>query len=95
MTILGNSQHPEHHSLVAGDDLILECEVSRSNAPVEWYCNGKLLNPDLRTHIESRGTVRKLVLTCLELSDTGEYMCDAADDKMIILVRVQGNETAI
>ncbi|XP_041940393.1 obscurin-like protein 1 isoform X4 [Alosa sapidissima] len=89
VTILGNSEHPEHHSLVAGDDLILECEVSRSNAPVEWYCNGRLLNPDSRTHIESRETVRKLVLTCLELSDAGEYMCDAADDKMIILVRVQ------
>ncbi|XP_048094825.1 obscurin-like protein 1 isoform X11 [Alosa alosa] len=89
VTILGNSEHPEHHSLVAGDDLILECEVSRSNVPVEWYCNGRLLNPDSRTHIESRETVRKLVLTCLELSDAGEYMCDAADDKMIILVRVQ------
>ncbi|XP_012689427.2 obscurin-like protein 1 isoform X9 [Clupea harengus] len=89
VTILGNSEHPEHHSLVAGDDLILECEMSRSNAPVEWYCDGRLLKPDSRTHIESRGTVRKLVLTCLELSDKGEYMCDAVDDKMIILVKVQ------
>ncbi|KAL2081273.1 hypothetical protein ACEWY4_023126 [Coilia grayii] len=89
VTIVGNSEHPEHHSLLVGDDLILECEVSRSNAPVEWYCNGRLLLPDSRTHIECRGTVRKLVLTRLELSDAGEYMCDAVDDKTIILVKVQ------
>ncbi|XP_028846712.1 obscurin-like protein 1 isoform X9 [Denticeps clupeoides] len=89
VTILGNAEKPEHHSLVAGDDLILECEVSRSNAPVAWYRNGQLLRANSRTHIESQGTVRKLVLSGLELSDSGEYVCNATEDKMLILVTVQ------
>ncbi|KAG5834021.1 hypothetical protein ANANG_G00282200 [Anguilla anguilla] len=89
VAIVGNSESPEKHSLLAGDDLILACEVSRSNAPVEWYCNGRLLSPDARTHIDSYGTVRKLVLTGLRPSDSGEYTCDAVDDKMTTLVKVQ------
>ncbi|XP_035248898.1 obscurin-like protein 1 isoform X7 [Anguilla anguilla] len=89
VAIVGNSESPEKHSLLAGDDLILACEVSRSNAPVEWYCNGRLLSPGARTHIDSYGTVRKLVLTGLRPSDSGEYTCDAVDDKMTTLVKVQ------
>ncbi|KAJ8349563.1 hypothetical protein SKAU_G00246930 [Synaphobranchus kaupii] len=89
VSIIGNSESPENHSLLVGDDLILACEVSRSNAPVEWYCNGRLLSSDARAHIDSYGTVRKLVLTGLRLSDSGEYVCDAVDDKMITLVKVQ------
>ncbi|KPP71884.1 hypothetical protein Z043_109162, partial [Scleropages formosus] len=87
--ILGNSESPEHHSLLTGDDLILECDVSRASAPVSWYHNGSLLSSDSRTHIESHGTVRKLVLSRLEPSDSGEYTCDAIDDKMITIVKVQ------
>ncbi|KAI1899478.1 hypothetical protein AGOR_G00062210 [Albula goreensis] len=89
VTIIGNSESPENHSLLAGDDLILACEVSRPNATVEWYFNGKLLSTDSRAHIDSYGTVRKLVLTGLRPSDSGKYICDAVDDKMITLVKVQ------
>uniref|UniRef100_I3JA80 Obscurin-like protein 1 n=1 Tax=Oreochromis niloticus TaxID=8128 RepID=I3JA80_ORENI len=60
--IIGNAGHPEHHILVAGDDLILECEVSRPNATVEWLWNGKILKPDTRVKIDSYDVVRKLVL---------------------------------
>ncbi|XP_048835456.1 obscurin-like protein 1 isoform X13 [Brienomyrus brachyistius] len=89
VTILGNSGSPEHHSLLAGDDLILECEVSRASATVDWYCDGKLLSSDSRIHIESYGTVRKLVLSRLQPSDSGTYTCDAIDDKMSTIVKVQ------
>ncbi|XP_072556525.1 obscurin-like protein 1 isoform X4 [Paramormyrops kingsleyae] len=89
VTILGNSGSPEHHSLLAGDDLILECEVSRASATVDWYSDGKLLSSDSRTHIESYGTVRKLVLSRLQPSDSGTYTCDAIDDKMSTIVKVQ------
>ncbi|XP_063069286.1 obscurin-like protein 1 isoform X18 [Engraulis encrasicolus] len=89
VTIVGNSERPERHSQLPGDELILQCEVSRPNAPVEWYCNRRLLVPDSRTLIECQGTVRKLVLKRLELSDAGQYMCDAVGDKTIFLVKVQ------
>uniref|UniRef100_A0A3Q4HVI0 Obscurin-like protein 1 n=1 Tax=Neolamprologus brichardi TaxID=32507 RepID=A0A3Q4HVI0_NEOBR len=87
--IIGNAGHPEHHILVAGDDLILECEVSRPNATVEWLWNGKRLKPDTRVKIDSYDVVRKLVLSGLQPSDSGEYICDALDDKLITIVEVQ------
>ncbi|XP_053185183.1 obscurin-like protein 1 [Scomber japonicus] len=87
--IIGNSGHPEHHMLVAGDDLILECEVSRPNATVQWLWNGEILKPDTRVKIDSYDVVRKLVLSGLQPSDSGKYICDATDDKLITIVEVQ------
>ncbi|KAK2839512.1 hypothetical protein Q5P01_013252 [Channa striata] len=87
--IIGNSGHPEHHILVAGDDLILECEVSQPNATVQWLWNGEILKPDSRIKIDSHDVVRKLVIAGLQPSDSGKYICDANDDKLLTIVDVQ------
>lgn len=92
MTIVGNSIDPDYQDMVAGDDLILACEVSRANAPVHWYCNDRLLTDDSRTHIESYGALRKIIISNVQQSDSGKYVCDAVDDKMISVVRIQGTE---
>ncbi|KAK1166274.1 obscurin-like isoform X1 [Acipenser oxyrinchus oxyrinchus] len=90
VTIIGNSDSPEHHSLIAGDDLVLSCELSRSNATVEWYCNGKpLSSEDSRICIETIGSVRQLVISGLRPSDSAEYICNAGDDKMVTTVTVK------
>ncbi|XP_018516550.1 obscurin-like protein 1a [Lates calcarifer] len=89
VTIVGNSIDPDYQDMVAGDDLILACEVSRANAPVQWYCNDKLLTSDSRTYIESYGTLRKIIISNVQPSDSGKYMCDAVNDKMISVIRVQ------
>lgn len=90
MQIIGNSGHQEQHILVAGDDLVLECEVSRPNATVQWLWNGEILKPDPRVKIDSYDVVRKLVLSGLQPSDSGKYICDAIDDRLITIVEVQG-----
>ncbi|XP_054643858.1 obscurin-like protein 1 isoform X15 [Dunckerocampus dactyliophorus] len=87
--IVGNSGHPEHHILLAGEELILECEVSQPNATVQWLWNGEILKPDTRVKIYSHDVMRKLVLSGLQPSDSGKYVCDAADDKLITIVEVQ------
>ncbi|KAF4112061.1 hypothetical protein G5714_006856 [Onychostoma macrolepis] len=87
--IIGNSGDPDYQEMVTGDDLILACELSRANAPVTWLFNDKPLVPDDRTHIESNGTLRKLTLSNILLSDSGKYMCDAVDDQIITIVKVQ------
>uniref|UniRef100_A0A8C8EII2 Obscurin-like protein 1 n=1 Tax=Oncorhynchus tshawytscha TaxID=74940 RepID=A0A8C8EII2_ONCTS len=89
VTILGNSEDTDYQEMVAGDDLILACEVSRANAPVQWYCNDRQLTSDDRTYIESYGTLRKLILSDILPSDSGKYMCDAIDDKMVTMVKIQ------
>lgn len=90
VTIVGNSNDPEYQEMMAGDDLILACEVSCANAPVKWYCNGRQLASDPRTYIESYGTLRKIIISNIQSSDSGLYVCDAVDDKMICNVRIQG-----
>ncbi|XP_037136753.1 obscurin-like protein 1 isoform X5 [Syngnathus acus] len=87
--IVGNSDHPEHHILLSGEELILECEVSRPNASVQWLRNGETLKADTRVKIYSHDVTRKLVLSKLQPSDSGKYVCDAADDKLITIVEVQ------
>ncbi|XP_051566120.1 obscurin-like protein 1 [Myxocyprinus asiaticus] len=89
VSIVGNIENPEHHTLISGNDLILECEVSRANAVVQWFYNGSLIQEDARTCIESRDTMRKLVISGLQASDSGEYLCDAIDDKMTTMVTVE------
>ncbi|XP_046886415.1 obscurin-like protein 1a isoform X2 [Hypomesus transpacificus] len=86
--IIGNSGDQDYQEMVAGDDLILACEVSRANAPVQWFCNECLLVSDQRTYVESYGTLRKLILSDIQPSDSGKYTCDAVDDKMVIVVKV-------
>lgn len=93
MKIVGNSYDPDYQEMVAGEDLILACEVSRANAPVQWYCNDNLLTSDSRTYIESYGTLRKIIISNIQPSDSGKYVCDAVDDKMISVVRIQGKNT--
>lgn len=95
MQIIGNSGNPEHHVMAAGDDLVLECEVSQPNASVKWLHNGEILNPGDRINIDSYDVVRKLVLSGLQPSDSGEYICDAIDDKLITIVKVEGKSKII
>ncbi|KAG7271277.1 hypothetical protein CRUP_003229 [Coryphaenoides rupestris] len=83
VTIVGNSNDPEYQEMVAGDDLILACEVSRANAPVQWYCDERPLTDDARTHIETYGALRKIIISNVQAADSGKYVCDAVDDKMV------------
>ncbi|XP_054646786.1 obscurin-like protein 1a isoform X1 [Dunckerocampus dactyliophorus] len=89
VAILGNSNDADFQEMTAGDDLILACEVSRANAPVQWYCNDKLLVNDSRTCIECYGTLRKIIISNVQPSDSGKYICDAVDDMLISIVRIQ------
>ncbi|TRY90337.1 hypothetical protein DNTS_015230 [Danionella cerebrum] len=87
--IVGNAGDADYQEMVVGDELVLACELSRANAQVNWLFNEKLLVPDERTLIESQGTLRKLTISGVLVSDSGKYICDAADDKKLTVVKVQ------
>ena len=81
----------DYQEMVSGEDLILACEVSRANAPVQWYCNERRLTGDDHTIIQTSGTLRKIIVSNVQAADSGKYVCDAVDDKMVSIVRIQGS----
>lgn len=75
---------------VAGETLVLDCEVSRSNAEVTWKKNGEEVEDSRNITILEDGVMRQLTVHSLTMEDAGQYVCDAKDDVMDFHVKVQG-----
>lgn len=75
---------------VAGESLVLDCEVSRSNAEVTWKKNGEEVEDSRNITILEDGVTRQLTVHSLRVEDAGQYVCDAKDDVMDFHVKVQG-----
>lgn len=73
-----------------GETLVLDCEVSRSNAEVTWKKNGEEVEDSRNITILEDGTTRQLTIHALTLEDAGQYLCDAKDDVMDFSVTVKG-----
>lgn len=70
--------------------MVLECEVSRSNAEVTWKRNGEEIEDSRNITILEDGVIRQLTVHSLTVEHSGQYVCDAKDDVMDFLVKVQG-----
>lgn len=75
---------------VVGETLVLDCEVSRSNAEVSWKRDGEEIEDSRNVTILEDGVTRQLTVHSLTTDDAGQYVCDAKDDVMDFLVKVQG-----
>lgn len=76
-----------------GNPIVLYCEVSDPAAPVHWYKNGVELQTMEGLHIQSEGTMRRIVIQSAEFSHSGVYCCDAIDDVIRFNVEVEGECT--
>lgn len=63
--------------------------VSRERANVRWLKDGQLLNKD-NIHISSEGNTHRLTINPVQLSDSGEYLCDVNTDEMRFNLSVKG-----
>nr|XP_009674533.1 PREDICTED: obscurin-like protein 1 [Struthio camelus australis] len=95
VTIVGNTGAVEHRCLVAGQDLVLACELSRPDATVRWLRDGQEVQPSERVRIEARGALWKLTILGMQPSDSGCYVCDAASDRMVTSVEVSERQVCI
>lgn len=75
---------------LAGEILVLECEVSRSNAEVTWKKTGEEVEDSRNITILEDGVIRQLTIHSLTAEDAGQYVCDAKDDVMDFTVTVKG-----
>ncbi|NXI43341.1 OBSL1 protein, partial [Galbula dea] len=74
--------------VVAGQPMLLECQVSPLDAPVHWLKDGKVVVPTEFLAIHSDGCLRRLHVPTATLSDSGVYTCDARDDAVNFRVTV-------
>ncbi|XP_032921119.1 obscurin-like protein 1 [Catharus ustulatus] len=95
VTIVGSTGTVVHRCLVAGEDLVLACELSRPDAIVRWLRNGQEVQPGERVQVEARGVLRQLTINGAQPSDAGCYICDAASDRMVTNVEVSARPVCI
>uniref|UniRef100_A0A803VQC4 Obscurin-like protein 1 n=1 Tax=Ficedula albicollis TaxID=59894 RepID=A0A803VQC4_FICAL len=95
VTIVGSTGTVVHRCLVAGEDLVLACELSRPDAVVRWLRNGQEVQPGERVQVEARGVLRQLTINGAQPSDAGRYICDAASDRMVTNVEVSARPVCI
>uniref|UniRef100_A0A3P8VHJ7 Obscurin like cytoskeletal adaptor 1a n=1 Tax=Cynoglossus semilaevis TaxID=244447 RepID=A0A3P8VHJ7_CYNSE len=72
-----------------GDDIVLECELSRTNAVAKWYKDCCRVGGEERFCEEEEGAFRSLVILNAELTDTGEYFLDVGNDSICFQVKVE------
>lgn len=74
---------------------LLECQVSRPNAQVRWYKNGKELLPGKKYQLISQDVYRQLTIDDVCSSDEDTYTCDAGDDETSCQLLVEGEMLAL
>uniref|UniRef100_A0A8U7MNR6 Obscurin, cytoskeletal calmodulin and titin-interacting RhoGEF n=1 Tax=Corvus moneduloides TaxID=1196302 RepID=A0A8U7MNR6_CORMO len=75
---------------VLTESAALVCEVAQDATQVKWYKDGKLLVSSRKFKIETVGKSRRLVIEQLEKKDAGEYICEAAGQKLTFQVETTG-----
>ncbi|XP_067994895.1 obscurin-like protein 1 [Melanerpes formicivorus] len=95
VTIVGNKGVVEHRFLVAGEDLVLSCELSRPDATVRWLRDGQEVQPSERVQVKARGVLQQLTVCGVQPSDSGSYICDAASDSVVTSVEVSAQPVRI
>ncbi|KAM6307131.1 obscurin-like protein 1 [Aegotheles albertisi] len=95
VTIVGSTGTADHRCLVAGEDLVLACELSQSDATVRWLRDGQEVQPGERVQVEARGVLRQLTIRGVQPGDSGRYVCDAASDHAVTVVEVSAQPVRI
>lgn len=80
-------------SAYENDSVTLCATVSHERVTVRWLKDGQLLDQD-NIHISSEDNTHKLTINPLQLSDSGEYVCDINTDEMYFSLLVKGKNLA-
>lgn len=81
---------PENLEGCAGEPIVLETEVSRPNAAVKWWLNGREIVESSNVTMTTDGLTRRLTIHSPTPEDSGTYSCDVVDDEMDFHVTVRG-----
>lgn len=90
MTFSYIAEDDMHRNIVEQDNLLLCCQVSRSDATAQWYKDGVELKPSDNILIEAENTIRRFIVLSAQLSDSGTYTSRAGDSALTFKVNVRG-----
>uniref|UniRef100_A0A3B5RAW4 Ig-like domain-containing protein n=1 Tax=Xiphophorus maculatus TaxID=8083 RepID=A0A3B5RAW4_XIPMA len=80
---------------IEGDDITLQCEVSKPGVRVEWRKGGIVLQPGKKYEMKQEGRIQELCIHSLEPEDSGYYTCDAGEQLTTASLAVQGSLHAV
>lgn len=72
------------------DEVILQCEISKADAPVKWLKDGKEITPSRNIIIKADGRKRLLILKKALKKDIGQYTCDCGTDQTSGKLNIEG-----
>lgn len=90
LKILRKADIETKRRFVLSDAIVLKCEISRPNGVVRWLKDNEKIEGNEHFICEEEGIFRSLIVLSAELKDSGEYICDAQDDKVVFSVTVEG-----
>lgn len=70
--------------------MILQCEISKADAPVKWMKDGKPITPSKNVVIKADGKKRILILKKALKKDIGKYICDCGTDQTSANLNIEG-----
>lgn len=74
---------------------VLECQMSRASAQVQWFKGPVELRPGPKYEMVSDGLYRKLIIKDVQPEDEDTYTCDAGDVKTSAQFFVEGAGRAV
>lgn len=75
--------------------MVLQCEISKADAPVKWFKDGKEIKPSKNVAIKADGKKRILILKKALKSDIGQYTCDCRTDQTSGKLDIEGKEISM
>ncbi|CAM5146737.1 unnamed protein product, partial [Eretmochelys imbricata] len=85
-----SSNEDATHTYLASERVVLACELSRADGPVQWYKDGVEVEEGDCLLLEREGPHRRLVIPSARPQDTGEFVCDAGGDSVFYNITVTG-----
>ncbi|KAF1654557.1 Obscurin-like protein 1, partial [Aptenodytes patagonicus] len=86
--ILQPCRPPPIVTVSPGETVMLDCELSRVDAPVCWTKEGVRLEAGGNLVLEEEGAHRRLLIPMARAEHSGKYVCDATDDTVTFTVQV-------
>ncbi|XP_077686467.1 obscurin-like protein 1 [Eretmochelys imbricata] len=83
-----SSNEDATHTYLASERVVLACELSRADGPVQWYKDGVEVEEGDCLLLEREGPHRRLVIPSARPQDTGEFVCDAGGDSVFYNITV-------